>query len=409
MTDIQPLDVPPWTLTETAHAPAPRPRTVHIDDLDQPRSTALRDRLLAMLRAPAQDRRHTAALALLDWPEPECRLPVLRAFLRGRVDVPVSAGLAHALSALDERELRAEEVLHDRVALVASRLDPWDLEPLVPLLLEWWEHDPPAGSSAAGRALSLVPADVLAQRLGDRLDAGTWGFLDLLAGRPLLRTPALTETCRRLRAEGREDLADGLLLVEGPLRGPDTERQDAAALAALRDRGPAASTGAPHPPSRQELLDLARTGDPAGTRRALTRLSEAHTGPDADQDPGLRDLIGELLRHPKPGVRLHAHRTSRAMLDRRTHLHHTSVLLDDPQPDLVRTAIRTLCHAAWVPAIPAVTGLLEHPHPVVRRAAAEGLVSLGTPAIPALKHATDHARPDKRSLYAEVLERITPS
>lgn len=97
------------------------------------------------------------------------------------------------------------------------------------------------------------------------------------------------------------------------------------------------------------------------------------------------------------------------MLDRRTHLHHTSVLLDDPQPDLVRTAIRTLCHAAWVPAIPAVTGLLEHPHPVVRRAAAEGLVSLGTPAIPALKHATDHARPDKRSLYAEVLERITPS
>lgn len=408
MTDIQPLGTPPWTLAETAHAPAPRPRTVHIDDLDQPRSTALRDRLLAMLRAPARDRRNTAALALLEWPEPDCGLPVLRAFLRGRVDVPVGAGLARALSAVDESELRADGILHDRVALTASRLDPWDLEPLVPLLLEWWEHDPPSERAAAAQALHRVPADVLAQRLGGRLDAGSCGFLDLLRGQPLLRTPALTETCRRLRAEGRDDLADSLLLVDGPLRGPDTADQDAAALAALRDRGPAVSTGASRPRSRQELLDLARTGDPAGIRHALTRLSEGHTGPDADRDPGLRDLIGELLRHPMPKVRLHAHRTSRAMLDRGTHLDHTSVLLDDPQPDLVRTAIRTLCHASWVPAIPALTGLLEHPHPVVRRAAAEGLVTMGTPAVPALRYATDHVRPDKRSLYAEILERIAP-
>ncbi|MCJ0873025.1 HEAT repeat domain-containing protein [Streptomyces sp. AP-93] len=408
MTDVQPLDAPPWTLTETARAPAARPRTVHIDDLDQPRSTALRDRLLAMLRAPAQDRRHTAAHALLEWPELECRLPVLRAFLRGRVDVPVGVDLARALSAVDERELRADGILHDRVALTASRLDPWDLEPLVPLLLEWWEHDPPAGSSAAGQALRRVPADVLAQCLGDRLGAGAWGFLDLLGGRPLLRTPALTETCRRLRAEGRDALADSLLLVDGPLRRPGTVRQDAAALAAPRDRGPAASAGASQPRSRQELLDLARTGDPVWIRHALTRLSEGHTGPDPDQDPGLRDLIGELLRHPKPKVRLHAHRTSRAMLDRQTHLHHTAILLDDPQPDLVRAAIRTLCHATWVPAIPALTGLLEHPHPVVRRAAADGLVAMGTSAIPALRHVTVHARPDKRSRYAEILERITP-
>ncbi|MFE9566748.1 HEAT repeat domain-containing protein [Streptomyces sp. NPDC006487] len=410
MTDIQPLDAPAWTLTETAHAPppVPRPRTVRIDDLDQPRSTALRDRLLAMLSAPDQERRHTAALALLEWPEPECGLPVLRAFLRGRIDVPVGVDLARALSAIDARELRADDILHDRVADAASLLDPWDLEPLVPLLLEWWEHDPPSGRPAIVQALRRVPADVLAQRLGDRLHAGTWGLLDLLDGRPLLRTPALTRVCRRLRAEGRDDLADRLLLVEGPLRRPDTAEQDAAALAALRHRAPTTSAGGTHPPSRRELLDLARTGDPVRIRQALTRLAEGHTGPEADQDPGLRDLIGELLRHPKPKVRLHAHRTSRAMLDRQTHLHHTSVLLADPQPDLVRTAIRTLCRASWVPAIPIVTGLLEHPNAVVRRAAAEGLVSMGTSAIPALRHATVHARPDKRSRYAEILEQVTP-
>lgn len=409
MTVIQPLDAPPWTIAESTHAPAARPRTVHGDDLDQPRSTALRERLLAMLQASAPDRRHSAALALLEWPEPEAGLPVLRAFLQGRIDVPVDADLARTLSALGETELRADGILHDRVALAAGRLDPWDLEPLIPLLLEWWEHDPPSSSSAAGRALHRVPADVLAQRLAERLDAGAWGFLDLLCGRPLLRTPALTQTCRRLRAEGRDELADGLLLVEGPLRGPDTVRQDAAALAALRDRARARSTGSAQLPSRQELLELARTADPVRVRRALTRLAEGHSGPDADQDPGLRDLIGELLHHPRPKVRLHAHRTSRAMLDRQTYLHHTSVLLDDPQPDLVRTAIRTLCHAAWAPAIPAVTRMLEHSHPVVRKTAAEGLVAMGTPAIPALRHAADHVRPDKRSLYTEVLERITQS
>lgn len=154
-------------------------------------------------------------------------------------------------------------------------------------------------------------------------------------------------------------------------------------------------------------MDMARTGDPVRIRQALTRLAEGHGGPDeADQDPGLRNLIGELLRHPRPKVRLHAHRTSRAVLDRQTYLHHTSILLDDPQPDLVRTAIRTLCHASWTPAVPAVTGLLEHPHPAVRKAAAEGLVMMGMPAVPALRHAAVHARPDKRSLYTEVLDRI---
>ncbi|MFE3580837.1 HEAT repeat domain-containing protein [Streptomyces vinaceus] len=408
MADIQPLDAPPWTLTETARATAPRPRTVRADDLDQPRSAALRERLLTMLGASAPDHRRTAALALSQWPEPEARIPVLRAFLHGRVDVPPGADLARTLNALDEGELRAEGILHDRVVQAAARLDPQDLEPLVPLLLEWWEHDPPAGSAAAGQALRRVPADVLAQHLGGRIAAGAWGVLDLLRGRPLLRTPALTQACRRLRAEGRDDLAAGLLLVEGPLRHPDDAvRQDAAALAALRDSSRAGTAAAPRPQCRRQLLDQARTGDPELVHRALTRLAEEHRGPDPDRDPALRDLIETLLHHPKPGVRLHAHRTSRAALDRETYLHHTTVLLDDPQPDVVRTAIRTLAHASWAPAIPALTPLLEHSHPAVRRAAAKALTDLGVRALPSLKHAATHARPDKRPLYENLLNHIT--
>ncbi|MER5413267.1 HEAT repeat domain-containing protein [Streptomyces virginiae] len=412
MTDIQPLDAPPWTIAETTRAQrqaqARVPRSVHIADLDQPRSTALRERLLAMVRAPEADHRHIAARALLKWPEPDVRLPVLRAFLRGHIDIPVGADLARTLNAIGETELRADDILRDRVALVASRLDPRDLEPLVPLLLEWWEHEPAPAGSAAGRTLGLVPSDVVAEHLGERLDAGAWGFLDLLRGRPLLHTPALTRIRRRLRAEGRDDLADSLLLVEGPLRRPDdAARQDAAALATLRAPAPtAAATRASQPPTRQQLLDQARTGDLVRVRRALARLVEGHRGPDPDQDPRLRDLIGELLRHPDSKVRLHAHRTSRAVLDRQTYLHHTSILLDDPRPDLVLTAIRTLRHANWAPALPALTGLLEHSHPVVRRTAAKGLVDMGERAIPTLTHAAVHARPDRRSRYTAVLEQI---
>ncbi|MEU4500824.1 HEAT repeat domain-containing protein [Streptomyces sp. NPDC024089] len=406
MTLIQPIDARPWTIAETAHAPTPPPRRVRVDDLDQPRSAALRERLLAMLGSAVADRRETAALALARWPEPEAHLPVLRAYLRGRVELRGGTDPARALGALDETELRGDDIRRDRVARAAARLDPWELERLVPLLLEWWEHAPPAVAPAVADALRAYPADALAGALSDRLDAGAWGFLDLLVGRPLLRTPALTRTRRRLRTEGRDELADRLLLVEGPLRGPDAGRQDAAALAALRDRGTAVPAGTRQRPTRRELLDLAATGAPEQICRALTELAGTHTGPEPDEDPQLIDLLGELLTHPRSKVRLRAHRASRTMLGRPTHLRHTELLLDDPIPDVVRMAIRTLCRAGWGPALPAVTGLLGHPHPVVRETAADGLVDTGGPAVPALRRAAAHARPDRRTLYTDVLDRI---
>ncbi|MFE6665450.1 HEAT repeat domain-containing protein [Streptomyces sp. NPDC057697] len=405
MTLLQPLDAPPWTIAETARTPTAPPRRAHDGDLDQPRSAALRERLLTMLGSAADDRRRTAALALAHWPEPEARQAVLGAYLRGRVDLRVDTGPARALGAFDETELRGEDILRDRVALVAARLGPGELARLVPLLLEWWEHAPPAVGPAIRDALGAYPADALARALADRLDAGAWGFLDLLVGRPLLRTPALTRIRRRLRAEGRDESADRLLLVEGPLRGPDAVREDARTLAALRDRQPAAPAGAGRP-ARRELLELAGTGTPEQICRALTELAAAHTGPEPDDDPQLLDLLGALLTHPRTKVRLGAHRASRAMLDRRTHLSHTELLLDDPRQDVVRMAVHTLCRAGWRPAVPAVTGLLGHPHAIVREAAAEGLVTLAGAAVPALRHAAAHARPDRRSRYTDVLDRI---
>ncbi|MEU1349449.1 HEAT repeat domain-containing protein [Streptomyces sp. NPDC005795] len=406
MTWLQPVDAPPWTLAETARVPEPPARRVRADDLDQPRSAALRERLLTMLGSADAESRRTAAEALARWPEPEVRLAVLRAYLRGHVDLPTGADFTRALGTLGEAELRQEGIVRERVARAAGGLGPGEAAPLVPLLLEWWEHAPPVVARAAGDALRAYPADALAETLGERLDAGAWGFLDLLAARPLLRTPALTKTCRRLRTEGRAELADRLHLVQGPLRGPDAGQQDAAAVAALRDRGAAPDAARGRGPTRQDLLDLAATGTPEQICRALTELAQTDPGPAPDQDRRLLDLLGRLLTHPRPRVRLRAHRTSRAMLGRTAHLRHTELLLDDPRPDVVRMAVRTLCRAGWEPAAPAVAALLGHPHAVVREAAAEGLVEMGGAAVPALRHAAARARPDRRSLYTAVLDRI---
>ncbi|MFD7125696.1 MULTISPECIES: HEAT repeat domain-containing protein [Streptomyces] len=429
MTALQPLDAPEWTIAETraaracSESPACSSRPVRADDLDQPRSAAQRSRLLDMLDAKRPDRRTAAARALLDWPEPGVARAVLRAYLRGRVDVlPATATLdllAHPENHATDRpgegggrhpavvELTARGVLPERALRWAARLPEDDLLPLVPLSVGWWEHGSPAVREAARTTLHHVPADALAHLLAPRVEAGDLGLLDLLAGVELLRTPELTRAERRLRTEGRDDRADALVLVDGPLRTPGAGHEDAAALDALRTpfRNPAAPADRPSP---AELLDLARTGTPERTRQALSRLVEERApASGAAPGPELHTLVEELLRHPRAGVRLHAHRASRALFDRDTHARLTVLLLSDPSPDVVRMAARTLGRAAWEPALPDLVRLLDHAKPVVRKAARDALVGFGGAAVPVLRRTAAHARPDRRPLYTDVLAEIS--
>lgn len=407
MTELQPLDAPEWTIAETrsANAAAGAPaRPPQADDLDQPRSAAQRSRLLAMLDAESQERRTVAASALRDWPEPDVSRALLRAYLRGRIDVLPGTASPHPVH---DGELTTHGVLPERALRWVDRLPDDDLPPLVPLLVAWWEHGPAAVHTAARTALRRVPADALAHLLAPRIEAGERGLLDLLTGLRLLRTPLLTRSERLLRTEGREALADALVLLDGPLRAPGTAPEDAAALVSPRTPSRAPVTPA-DPPSLPGLLDLARTGPPGRTREVLTRLVEEYApAPGARPDPELRPLIEELLRHPRAGVRLHAHRVSRALFDRDTHARLTALLLADPLPDVVRMAVRTLGRVAWAPALPDLVRLLDHAKPAVRRAARDAVVGFGGAAVPALRRAEAHARPDRRSLYTEVLAQIT--
>jgi hypothetical protein len=426
MIELQPFDVPSWTITEDARRSTSTARVSRPGDRDQPRSAVQHERLLEMLDDPVQDQREAAARALLSWPEPRFRLTVLRAFLHGRVDLTVTADLAHALTLMSETELR-EAGEHDsgadaaceRIARVAAHLDPPDVERLIPLLLSWWEDGGPSLHASAERALRKAAPDVLAETLSGRLEAGAWGLFDLISGVALLRTPTLVRALRRLREEGRDDLAGKIVLAEGPLRPPHAAQQDSAALSALRSRTrvPQAAAREQQPP-RAELLHLARTGGPEQIRRALTLLAERYddaparprrheADQPADRDPELKELLTESLGHPEARVRLHAHRLSRKLMNHGDYLEQTSLLLDDRQPDIVRSAVKTLCHAAWKPAIPALVDLLTHSHPAVQKATSDGLVLLGAPTIPALRHAAGKARPDKRHVYLTVLNKIT--
>ncbi|MEU9362826.1 HEAT repeat domain-containing protein [Streptomyces sp. NPDC048301] len=387
MTDLQPLGVPPWNLGE---APGPAPETVHTPGAELPRSAARRAELLETLEAPDRVRREAAAAELASWREPEAARAVLDAYLRGRIDRP-GEGAVRTLATTDPADLRSAGTQALRVAGLARRLGPWELVAFVPLLLDWWEHGPADLRTEAGHALRSVPVDVLAEHLGDRLDAGAWGLLDLLAGRGPYDSPRMRRTRERLRTEGRHDLADTLL--PGGTPAPACPATDSVPARTLR-------------PGRAELLRLACTGGPEQIRRALSRLAEEHDGREPDRDPALGEVIGALLTHPRPRIRLHAHRTSRTMLDRRSHLAHTTTLLDDPQPDIVRMAIRTLCRAVWEPALPTLVALLEHSHPAVREEAAKGLLGVGDAAVPAVRHAAGRARPDRRSRYTAVLERM---
>ncbi|WP_437282866.1 HEAT repeat domain-containing protein [Sorangium sp. So ce375] len=405
MEALQPLGAPPWTLAEQAAAPTSDARVPRPSDLDQPRSAALRERLLSMLASPAPSLRREAAAALLSWPEADARAAVLRAYLRGDVDCRDLHLLAPSLLDLAEEERRddpADEARRERAARLAALLEPPEAERLFPLLLSWWEAGAPETRAAAAQAIRRVAPDARAERLVDRLLQGAWGYLDLVAGERLLRTPELEAVVERLRAEGRADLAGRLSLDDGPLRPPGEGRaaEDARAIEALRvhpePRVPEASARGP---ARQELVRLARAGNAEQSRRALSALAGA---PDAE----LAALLVELLGDRRPRVRLHAHRLLRDAVDRAAYLRATCALLSDPLPDVVRSAIRILCFAPWPPALPAIVGLLLHPHAVVRRAAAEGLGHVGAPAIPALKEALGRARPDRREVVAEVMRRI---
>ncbi|MFI1383878.1 HEAT repeat domain-containing protein [Embleya sp. NPDC020886] len=397
LTELQPIDAPPWTLAEQAARTAVPTRVPEAGDLDQPRSTAQRERLLALLASAEPARRTAAARLLGEWAEPTVRRVLLDAWLRGGFDLPPRAELARELLSITDFD-GYDEAGRERAAGLCARMRPDDLERMAPFLISWWEDGAPATRAQAFAAARRLPGELLAEALRTRLAAGRRGGLDLLLDRSIRRTPELTEVVRRLRAEGHRALADRLTLTDGPLLRAGAPGRNGAALIELRRR--AVPVGAERP-TRDELIGVVRGDAPEQARRALSRLADEH-----GRDAQVRELVVELLSHPVPRVRLHAHRVSRRILDRPEYLRNTEKLLDDPRRDVVRGAIRTLSHAGWEPAVPTLLILFGDSDQAIREAAGDGLARIGPPVLPMLRRAAARARPDRRARYLELRDRI---
>ena len=400
MEALQPLDAPPWTLAERAAVEAGRAaRVPRAEDLDQPRSAALRDRLFEMLDAGSKD----AAEKLLAWPDEGAHVAVVRAYLGGVVEVRVTPVLARALLRLPAGEIEGGEhpdpERDARVVRLLTAIEAQEMDRFFDAACGIWRRGAAGTAAAARSALSRIPPDVRSARILAGIEAGQWDLVELLDGAKLLRTPELTALVERMRREGRAGDADRIRFAEGPFRTPEEAAGDGKKLASLRALPERIAAAPPPGPSRADLVRIARTGDAEEARRALSKLAEA---PDAE----LGGLLQELLGDRRPRIRLHAHRLLRNVVDRATYLRASAGLLSDPLPDVVRSAVRILAFAPWLPAVPAMVELLLHPHATVRRAAADGLAQVGAPAIPALVTARSRSRPDRRHVYDEALARI---
>ncbi|MBK7829153.1 HEAT repeat domain-containing protein [Nannocystis sp.] len=384
---LRPLGLPPPPSTPPRHSPPPDERI------------ELR-RLLARLELPEPRDRQRAAEALLRSPDLSARPTVLATYLAGGLYLsnelkgPLAAALAenprHHFSSADH-----DPKLLIRIAALVRHFPVDDRLDHAPTLLRWWSHGPVAARPDLDAALRTLPAMRLLPHLEPLLRAGEWGHASLLTG-PLLATPGWPA----LLGQAPPALAAALhaRTVPGPLAGPEQHDLALAALAELRRPLPAPPPLAisSSPTALRERLHHA---DPETVRHALTDMSHA-PGPD------WLNLLDELIDHPSPRVRLHAHRLLRASGERERYLACTCRLLNDPKPDIQRMAMRSLAHAGHLPAVAPLVERLARDHDPLHREVVAALRRLGPLAGDALTHARNKARPDRRARHDELLAAI---
>jgi hypothetical protein len=282
-----------------------------------------------------------------------------------------------------------------RLAALLTWIAPEDRLDHTPLLLHWWAHGPDAARQDLTSALRQLGPMRLLPLIEPHLRAGEWGHAELLTGditsQPRLARPARAGPTRARRHPSAP--------APSPPRSArrDQHTRTLAALTELLHPLP------PPPPSpltdpgtlRERLHDA----DPEAIRHALTDMSQA-PGPDWPE------LLDQLVDHPSARVRLHAHRLLRASGERERYLAATLRLLDDPQQDIQRMAMRSLAHAGHAPAVlPLVERLVRDRDPLHREVIA-ALRRLGPLARGALLHARSRARPDRRHHHDELLAAI---
>ena len=356
-------------------------------------------RLLARLQHPDASERQRAAAALSTWPAASARPTLLTAYLAGDIELapPLLAPLAATLAETPELVRSAEQdpARLTRLAELLLWLPNEDRQDHAPLLLRWWAHGPDAARPKLAMALRSLGPMRLRPLLEPHLRAGEWSHAELLQGEVTATPEWLT-----LLEQAPPELAATLRArtVPAPLGPRDQHTRTLAALAQLLHPLPPP----PPPPlaaSPAALRERLHSADPEAIRHALTDMSHA-PGPDWP------DLLDELVDHPSPRVRLHAHRLLRASGERERYLAATRRLLTDPRSEIQRMAMRALAHADDAAAVAPLVERLARDHDPQHREVIAALRRLGPLARPALLHARGRARPDRRAHYDELLATI---
>lgn len=324
----------------------------------------------------------------------------------------VGAVLPRVRDALEAGSTRALAVLQAPATLPAELIGYFHAQGATDAWLDYLErcagggslHAPGIASPLARHLEGPRRARVLSLllRLTEWQDAANVPSLLALLG-PELASERRAETVRQLvAATERLDVATRGRVLSAALDPSDEEALpslvDAMIAVPELDLSPSLDRAA------RASLRAALRGEPERARRLLGFLS-ARARTDGERAALVDDLEGAMA-HASPRVRLYAHRLLRSHAERARYLSATRALLGDGDRGTVRTAIRALTHGGDLESVDAIAAFLAHPHPLLRKAAEEGLLVLGADASPRLRKAQSRARPDHREAYAKVLARI---
>ena len=127
---------------------------------------------------------------------------------------------------------------------------------------------------------------------------------------------------------------------------------------------------------RRRLVAQSRDRDDEIARSALRQLARDVDKDDKDSTAELIGLLEDALTHPNARVRFLAYRLLRRNAPRGRYLEAIHVLVNDRNPGLQRTAIRSLSWGGYLPAVPDIAGAAPQQTPQCRQnrqASAAGL------------------------------------
>lgn len=392
MSELRPPDVR-WSFVSAVEAPGSARETSGETEA-QAMSWA---RLPEALEEPST--RLLAARWALRQREPKGATSVLPYYLRDRLKLESEEERAlalHLLEVLDSLALPTEPRELQRLSALLLRLPAPARRRALPWVVRMWSEGAAPLEPVLSRAFvyELLPFVPQAPGLARLWSAPTPVSAAVHAD--------LQEKLRKTTQEQSVDQA-GVQAVLKTLSTPlssdpsERERREQQRMERLTEV-PAAKPPAPQQQLKLLLADT-RSDNAPKVRAALKALGRI---PGAQVEQRLLQMIeGGAIEYRQAALR-----ALKRVAKPQVYLAAVMFALEDPRPDVVRAALRTLGHSGYAPALEPTIALLFSKNTQVRRASEDALRLFGERATGALLRAIARARPDRRIRLQEALDRI---